>query len=1446
MINGKITNLFGGSNSSGNVNTSTINIKNGEIEQLYGGNNLGDSTQASKITIDGGTITDVFGGGNQATNTTSDVEMNNGTVTNIYGGGNQAGLTTSTVNLNGGNVRNAFGGANQSGTVTNSNVTLQSNDTTSTNAGITMATTYTANPVTWQQTTMPTIAKVNVTYTNNTDTDVSTWNSYVYAPGSTLATNYSQSEITESNGKFILNQNNRYYGINKISANGGTYSLEFEIYSPEKPEEFTLDYRFTGTGTDGSTFIDTNEELSIFGGNNAGGETTTSHVNITSGHAMAVYGGNNKGGNTITSNVIMNGGTVTTVYGGNNLGGQTTTANVTINGGEVYDVYGGGNKAITNEAHTNINGTVENCVFGGGNQAAVNTNTELNLNNAIVTNNVYGGGNEGVVHGNTDVKVQDSTLKNSLYAGGNGTTAIVIGNTNLLMSGTSNNVTNSVFGGGNQAATGTQQNNNSISTVNIVTGTIGKNVYGGANTSVVYGYTKVNIGFDAVKDDTLTKGDIQIAGTVFGGGEANASGSENYDYSFISVTQGIDMYIDGNQHNLLDIKGSIFGSGNASSTTGPSHIYIKNYGTAYNTRSNVSIQRADTVVIDNSAIALSGAKDRTNKYSDPFSFSRVTNLTIKNNSILYLDYGANLLASFKSAVDVDGVETLATVEIDDNTGETTRNVDNRLYMLEGRNLNIATDEQVTTYGEVYGMTFFGIYTNKLNPSTSTGLYNKEYNNGDPITNAGTFLSNSYVSARRKTDPSDPTKTIHNIKVDGFYTNYDGDENDEGENPTKGYIRTKYIHPTPPDALNYMWLVGSEVEVTTIPITLNASKYATLGTKTVNLQNEFTTPNTKFVLVGFSAGLANGISLARPADIENISANPDTANQVFGLSMKTSNIGWLNNGVTCFITENGGTYEGSNTYNADNSTLTPERLNFCLYHSENLSLEQDLGNVIIRLQAIIPIDDLNYKVEYIDFDITLKTILEQDDFYEAAITPGEQFSLFNTSDTNITDSSNFSTYYALFIPEFSKNKHYSDFKNNQRVLVSRDENDLPYSFPKNTKFTMIDMVTNKYYYYVVTQNDEQTGKYVYYLHDFVEMGCDSKYYNDSDASDLYQNTAQDLTYENFIFHVDFSENIIPESKNNNSLLMELRDEEDETLIGVYGPQRQTTIYSVYKDKDASLSLSTTIENTTLYRGEKTTLTATTDLKQEVVDTKMIYDTHYFDKKMGIKISIFDNNGNRLNIDSLLGVSFALDDIKYYPRIDGTVRIKIADKVTNVLSKIVIDTAENSTLATGDYTIKVEVFGSPDGIYYGITSADESNVALRIIDSTYGLKISSDDKYKIIDKTTGYNEYGNNAIWMNYQYSSNLNKPSIAVSLYRRKYDDIYSMEYELVDLKDYITSTLISTAREKEYVISNNPTAEAQKYFAFKEKLKTGTYKMTFKLYDDDSYIGETYEYIIIK
>ena len=1399
-------NVYGGSSLGTISNNVNINIKDSTLNantisiigNVFGGGKGNDSTSAIingniNINVDGSNLPkcNVFGGSdvNGTINGTINAKIgknNNSTILAVYGGGNKASIGTETKEvkvylLSNANVTNAFNGG-------------KSADLLSENE----------NDLTRE----------------------------IYLQGGTAQNIYGGSDssgtVTVSNVHIESGNANNIYGgnnqggttkISKIDIQGGTVQ---NVYGGgEKADTTTSNITITGGNIQ-----------YIFGGGNQAGVITT-NVQTKGGNIENVFGGSNTSGDVNESFVTTNdkdsasNTIIGTVYGGNNQGGTTNRGTVTVNGGGVQNVYGGGNQAVSNETHVNINGKVGQNVYGGGNQAGINTNTNIYLTNATVENNVYGGGNEGTVTGDTYVYVKDSTLNNSLYAGGNGSTAIVYGNTNLYMHGTKNNVKNSVFGGGNKAETGTEEKNSSTSNVNIVGGTIGSNVYGGANTSVVYGTTKTNIGYDAVKDTSLEIGNIKIGGTIFGGGEANESGSEVYDFSFISVTKGIDIEIDGNGHNKFAIKGSIFGSGNASSTSGESYITIKNYGTPDSPQNNVSIQRATCVTINNSAISLSGATDRTNEYSSVFfSISRVDKMKMVNNSVLYLCNGANLLKELDSIAEINGNEEKGKVTIDTETGENTKNVDNRIYMLEGKNLNIATNEQVTAYGKVQGMLFLGLFTNRMNPSTSTGFYHSGYNNGDTIKNAGTFSSNSYAMAQHMTD--------HDTSIDGFYTNYN-------EN---GKVKTNYIDTTPKDDVYYIWLVGEKMDVTVFEMSLTASKYATLGTYELLLQG-FSEPNTKFTLTGFSAGLANGISLVDPSEIPSIETNEEKANSVYGLSMKAGNTGWKNKGSTTFLTEDGGKYKGTNDYDGDNSTYTPT-LNFCLYHSQNITKKQALGDVRIRLQVLTPIDDLNYKMSYIDINITLSSALYQNDFYEAAITPGQEFGLFTTTETTITNKSAFSTYYSLYIENFSESKYYRNYKDYNRVLVSRDKYNNPYIFPVNTKLTMLDMVTDKYYYYIVTEEDVKQNKYVYNISDFIAMGSNDGNYDEKSACDNYYNKDKDLTYENFIFHVNFADSSLSNNIDQNTLLMELRDTDNQTLLGVLGIQRDTMKYTVYNNRDATIKLSGELTPETLYLGNTLNLNVTTNFTQTVVNSKTVYDTQYFDKKLGIKISVYDNNGNRLNSDSLFGVNFELDGKLYYPRIDGTTRICIADKVTDILARLKLNTQNNKTLATGDYKIKIESFGSSDGIYYGLTASGQIELDVRIINSSYGLKVTTEDKLKIVNKNTGFTMNENANFMSKIEYSSGLQNPNIAVSLYRRDYSDIYSERYNLVDLADYVKTYISPTARKKEYVVSVKPAKEFNIAYVLKDNLVSGTYKLVYKLYDGNTYVGEAYEYIVIK
>lgn len=1371
-----VKNIFGGSNILGMVSSSIVNLFNGTVENLYGGNNKGGNTVNTNINIIGGSATNVYGGGEKATSDISNIKVANGNITNIYGGGNQAGITTSTLEIAGGKITNVYGGSNVSGNVNQTNLITKSSIKINTQSavldnGLNMEVSFIANNTTWQSTTYPTIATITVNVTNSTSRVIDNWKGTVVAKDSILYTNYTSTNILEDTGKFLFDQVNKYHGINSIPANGN-YSFSFDVLSMQPATDFKLETIVN------DNIVFENKELSI-----------------------------------------------QNIYGGNNQGGTTTSSKLNLDYGNIKDIYGGGNQAITLNAELNIKTNVTGCVYGGGNQADVTT-TKVNIENSEITDNVYGGGNEGRVIGNTYVNIKNSNLKNSLYAGGNGAYATVYGNTNVVLEGKSTKIANNVFGGGNQAETGNELLKNSLSSVNIVGATVGKNVYGGANTSVVYGKTQTNIGYNAVNDSSLEGGNIKISGNIFGGGEANEAGSEIYDFSYISVTNGTNININASEHEEYYIRGSIFGSGNASSTSGTSFVNIKNYGNIDLPQRNISIQRANEVVLDNSSIVLSGAKDRTNEYSNVnFSISRVNNFKLKNNSTLYLNCGSNLLENLYSLKGTDGVEDIATVQIDSETGNTIKNIDNRIYMYEGKALNIATNEQVTAYGKVSGMIFLGMYTNIANPSTSTGLYNHNFENGEEITNLGTFSSNSYVLAQHKEN--------HNTNIDGFYTNINNN----------GYAKTKYVEITPENDVYYIWSVGEALEVTNFDLTLTASKYATLGTYELSLTG-FSIPNTKFSIIGFSSGLNDGIKLVDRSQIDAIDTTNDLADNNFGLSMKSGKNGWKTNSETNFYTENGGTYNGSSQYIGDNSSYTPT-LAFCFYHSQNLTLEQNLGNVKIRLQVLKPIDDLTYEISYIDININLLTALYQDDYYEAAITPGKEYNLFSTSETSITNKSVFSTYFSLFIPNFSENKHFVDYANNERVLVSRNSNNQNLVYKENTKITMIDLVTKNTYYYVVTLQDEQTGKNSYKISDFKMMGSTDEYYNKSISNTKYYNANQNINYESFVFQVDFSNSNQNGQIENASLLIELQDQSKQTLIGVLGIQRDSCKYNVHPNKEAIIDVSTSVSQGTVYLGKSFDLSVTTNFKQNIINSKTIYDTKYFDQKMGIKISIFDNNSNQLNGDSLLGVKFILDGITYYPRVDGTIRINIAQRVSNVLSKIKVDTSQNTTLATGKYTVKVESFGSPDGIYYGINSSSFKTQDINIINGAYGLKVWFDDKTKIIDKKTGNTLYGNNTLLSHINYSSSLSNPIITVSLERRDYTNIYSLNYNKLDLKEFMTNSL-DMFKENEYIVSTSPQANSTFFLNIKPQVKTGTYKLVYKLYDNNTYIGDAIEYFIVK
>lgn len=377
-----------------------------------------------------------------------------------------------------------------------------------------------------------------------------------------------------------------------------------------------------------------------------------------------------------------------------------------------------------------------------------------------------------------------------------------------------------------------------------------------------------------------------------------------------------------------------------------------------------------------------------------------------------------------------------------------------------------------------------------------------------------------------------------------------------------------------------------------------------------------------------------------------------------------------------------------------------------------------------------------------------------------------------------------------------------------------------------------------------------GKYIYDLSSFKEMGTTNKPYNERQSAEVYHNKGKNIVYENYIFHTSFSETKLNNTSVDNSLLMELRDEQNQTIIGVLGIARDRAKYSVYTGKESYISLSSNIDKDTIYLGEELKINVLTSYEQQIVNTKKIFDTRFFDQQLGLKITIHDKENRQLGIDSLLGIRLKLNDNYYSPDFQGAIRLRVSENISNTLSKIVLETKDNEILDTGDYKIKIESFGSADGIYYSTLEPQYEVKNLRITNNSYGLKVRTAKEMKIVDKKTGKTKNGNNALNIYVGYKSNLVKPKLKMHLERRKYDNVYSKEYEKVDFQKYISTTLVKTPdtdKTKEYLISNEP-AEGERLISLnlKENLKTGTYRIMVDLYDDKKLIGTAYEYLIIK
>lgn len=1344
-VDSTISSVYGGSTNGGHKGDANIYIKNGTITTLYGGNSSTDVTGNISINIYGGVI------GN----------LNGGCATgNVNGDIN--------INMYGGTINNSFYTSGLGNTKTSSSALYNSADT--------------------------------MIFDDND-------------PRLNLLISGDISKDAEAITGYTSLVNRDYYNDTTFTLNGNVYYY---------PHVYTKDYNYVVSGYSNGTYSQNgvvqktmvrsvselslatvnSTNLNVMGGTIncdifGGGKVSTVDGNVTMKFSNATINGNIYGGGdgTYEPTVILyfpisqnKATTQTFTWKGSDtfkIEEYDISNNVPIDYenkyiySPKYDYMGGinGNVAIDIS-----NSTINGDVYGGGNAGKVFGNTTLKVLNSSVSGNVIGGGNNGSVSGSTKVIVTDTTINGSLYGGGN--SANVYGNTNLTIDGNSK-IDIAVFGGGNSGAIGTKENNNSVSTVNIVGGTIGDtsitdnsvvgNVYGGCNTSVVYGNTYVKVGKNAVNNNNLVPADIDIKGTVFGGGEANSSGSSTYDFSFISVTKGTDILIDAKDHSNFNIRKSIFGSGNASSTSGTSSIKIQNYGSKDNVKQNVSIQRADEVLLKNSYIDLEGTVDSTNRYAtEVFSISRIDDFKIQD-SYIFLQNSTNLLKKWTSLAN-------------DGTKATKESTPNKVYIASGKNMKVTTSEDASTFGTVSGITFMGIYDNSSG-NRKMGIYDYDSPADD------VKLSGVYIIGAQTTD----------YEVDGFTSNY--------KNET---ISLKTVNPLT-SGLSYVWRVGSNSTVK--DITLTASSFATVG-KYVSVDLLDSAPATEYTISSIDySGLSSGVKVVDPNSIKKVADTKEIANSQIGLSVriKTSN-GWSTSGSFELNSDNN--YIGDDSFITEYSRATPS-IEICLENSANFDRTDTFGTITLSLYGIKQ-SEIKIEIYEVEINITINPSINTSEGYEASITSGKQYAPFGVSNTIINHESSFSTMYSLT----RKRNLYQDTSGLNRVLIS------DYAFPEKTKIMLLDISdkTNpEEYYYIVGSNHTESS---YPFNDFIKLGV-------TDQTDTYDNSKNyynnGIYNEQFIVIVDFYDvdATALESVYNNEhfLRIELGNNVDGSTTSINNELITQITYTIMPG-DVNFDLDGTNIISNNIRGSENI-----DINVVVNKEATLYtDTTLTDKKMGLRLSILkeqtDGTYEILKKDKLLNKIITIDNQIYYPDMMGEYYIKMNNDVVSASKTLSIDNS-SLNLESGSYKIKIEYFNTYSGLSSGRVLAS-TELPFTVKDGSYGLKVTTPDSSRVYIQNTNNDLAGNNNISFNIKYSSNLANPNIRLKIYKKA---LGMTEYSLINASEVFKDKL-TMKNENEYVVITSPTESNTLSLNYLDTIGVGTYKYVFMLYDGDDYIGE--------
>ena len=257
--------------------------------------------------------------------------------------------------------------------------------------------------------------------------------------------------------------------------------------------------------------------------------------------------------------------------------------------------------------------------------------------------------------------------------------------------------------------------------------------------------------------------------------------------------------------------------------------------------------------------------------------------------------------------------------------------------------------------------------------------------------------------------------------------------------------------------------------------------------------------------------------------------------------------------------------------------------------------------------------------------------------------------------------------------------------------------------------------------------------------------------------------------------------------------------------------------------------------------------------------IIKDTKFYDKKVGMAIEIVNEAGARIKapeVQNLKLVNSAGEE--YTAGQNGVIRVPLSDGFAVLNEEYKLSLTQYNVQA-GKYSVKVYFFTSDDGLYYGEGTVLEKEFYITFINKLLGtVGLETNDKSRIINKTTGTNFYGSQGLEMSVKVNTPTSDINIRAELYKR--NTTYELaedgtmtytgtQYTKVDLKDILDGDwktpedygLVTSEGTTEYVIMPKDSSSVdERTIEFnkeiKEGISTGEYKLVFKTYSENALV----------